>query len=557
MVSVFRENKAHLQNPLFSHYHDLSPSLQKRLAHSWAPVFCEHVFAKIDETPFAVLYCADNGRPNFPVNILLALELIKHWKDLTDEELVEQASFNFLVTYAVGLLNLGEEALSPRTLYEFRSRVYQHAITSGPDADLIFEQFTQITREFLELTGAKVDAQRMDSTFIVPNIQKAGRLALAYDVLYHAVKDCPNDSLSEDLREVVTPNFKTTLLYKTKGNGLNSRLESVLALGGKLREEVAGKPWEKQTSIELLKRFLSEQGSYDAVAKQWKAKPSGEISADSLQSAHDADATYRKKQTQSSSGYVCNIAETCNPDNLAQFITAYDVAKNITADTTLLEERLPILKEEMPELKDLYVDGGYYSPDVVKIAEQEAVALHFTDMTGGKCSEDKLPCLAFSIKDQQIIVTCPSGHAPERAAYKEKKEVLSAHFERNRCLACPLLLHCPIKIQKKEASLHVSRKKLVAEAVRATLQGEVRTEATRMRVAIEGTNSALKQGQSLGELAVRGINKARTVVGFKMIGHNFGQLLQWLRRQSAAITKAAKTIKDDVLPQAQGTFMPG
>ena len=557
MVAIFRENKAHLQNPLFSHYHDLSPSLQKRVANSWAPVFYEHVFAKIDETPFAVLYCADNGRPNFPVNISMALELIKHWKDLTDEELVEQASFNFLVTFAVGLQNLGEEALAPRTLYEFRSRIYQHAITAGPDADLIFEQFNQITREFLELTGAKVDAQRMDSTFIVSNIQKAGRLALAFDVIYHAVKDSLDESLPDELKEVLTPNFKTTLLYKTKGNGLNSRLESILALGGKLLEEAAGKPWEKQTSIDLLKRFLSEQGSYDAVEKRWKAKPSTEISADSLQSAHDADATYRKKQTQSSSGYVCNIAETCSRDNLAQFITAYEVEKNITADTTMLEECLPALKEAMPELKDLYVDGGYYSPDVVKIAEQEKVTLHFTDMTGGKCSDGKMPCIAFAIEDQKVIKSCPAGHAPDLAVYKEKEEVLSAQFDRNRCLACPMLDQCPIKIQKKVASLHVKRKKLVAEAVRATLKGEARIEATRMRVAIEGTNSALKQGQSLGELEVRGINKARTVVGFKMIGHNFGQLMHWLRRRAVAIAKAAKAIKDEVLPQAQGTFMPG
>jgi hypothetical protein len=223
----------------------------------------------------------------------------------------------------------------------------------------------------------------------------------------------------------------------------------------------------------------------------------------------------------------------------------------------MLEECLPALKEAMPELNDLYVDGGYYSPDVVKIAEQEKVTMHFTDMTGGKCSDDKLPCLAFAIKNQKIIIACPAGHAPEDATYKEKEEVLSAHFDRNRCVACPMLAQCPIKIQKKMASLHVSRKKLVAEAVRATLKGEARIEATRMRVGIEGTNSALKQGQSLGDLEVRGINKARTVVGFKMIGHNFGQLLHWLRRRAAAIAKAAKTIKDEVLPQAQGTFMPG
>jgi len=52
------------------------------------------------------LYCNDNGRPNFPVNILLSLEIIKHLFDYADKEILEQFYFNFQVLYALGIRNI-------------------------------------------------------------------------------------------------------------------------------------------------------------------------------------------------------------------------------------------------------------------------------------------------------------------------------------------------------------------------------------------------------------------------------------------------------------------
>jgi hypothetical protein len=58
-------------------------SAQEKLAKSWAPLFYEHVYTQIDESPFAVLF-KSTGAPNAPVNTLLSLEIIKHMKDITD-----------------------------------------------------------------------------------------------------------------------------------------------------------------------------------------------------------------------------------------------------------------------------------------------------------------------------------------------------------------------------------------------------------------------------------------------------------------------------------------
>jgi len=74
---LFRENNAHKQISLGESTNWMSKRIQEKLEKLWAPIYYEHVFCKIDEKPFAVLY-SDAGQPNFPVNILLSLEFINH-----------------------------------------------------------------------------------------------------------------------------------------------------------------------------------------------------------------------------------------------------------------------------------------------------------------------------------------------------------------------------------------------------------------------------------------------------------------------------------------------
>ncbi|MDH7579155.1 MAG: transposase, partial [Bacillota bacterium] len=269
---MFRENKRHLQGQLFTSYTRMDERIQKRLQNSWAPLYYEHVFCKIDEMPFAKLYCEDNGRPNFPVNILLSLEFIKHFKDYSDEELIEQFYFNYQIMYALGLRNLGEQYLAPRTLYEFRERVYNYTVANPQEEDLIFQQFEQLTDHFLKVTGLNTQEQRSDSTQIMPNIKKAGRLSLAYDVLVQAVNACPPDILPDSLKEVLHPSFKTDLLYRCKGSEIHRRLEEVLALCAQLVDTVDGCPAVRGLeAIALVRRLLTEQADFDAEQKRWKA----------------------------------------------------------------------------------------------------------------------------------------------------------------------------------------------------------------------------------------------------------------------------------------------
>ena len=98
MRTIFRENNNHLQFSILESTNWMNPSIKAKLEKSWATIFYEHVFCNIDEKPFSVLY-SDIGRPNFPVNILLSLEYIKHLKNYSDDELIDNFYFNYKEYY--------------------------------------------------------------------------------------------------------------------------------------------------------------------------------------------------------------------------------------------------------------------------------------------------------------------------------------------------------------------------------------------------------------------------------------------------------------------------
>jgi len=69
---------------------NLTKREQGMLRGSWAAAFAEHVFSRINEDRFAVLYSQDTAsRPNTPVNVVIGAMVLKQAYGLTDEEVVE------------------------------------------------------------------------------------------------------------------------------------------------------------------------------------------------------------------------------------------------------------------------------------------------------------------------------------------------------------------------------------------------------------------------------------------------------------------------------------
>lgn len=543
---MFRENHDHKQMELFNTVTEMPKNLQKRLKESWATFFYEHVFCNINEKAFACLYSEDMGRPNFPVNILVAFEILKHRHDLTDEEALDQFYFNILWRVALGTRNISQNAFGERTLYEFRERLYRHALQNPGEEDLIHTQFDKISGHLIEVMGLDTSEMRADSTQIMPNIRKAGRLSLSYDVLTQALKKCPKELLPAELLKVLEPDFKTNLLYRTKSRDIDSRLEEMLRLCLLFTELVASTPQLKScAAAALVIRFLGDHADIDPDTNEIEVKPGKDVDSDSLQSAYDPDATNRTKNGVNYSGYTANIFETCADLNQVQTLTDYILEKNNVADTTMLSERLEkVIKAH--GMEDLYVDGGYYGAEVLDKAQDKDVQMHFTDMTG-RSPTKKISVTQFQIENHKII-KCPAGHDAKRS-YTGKGGTLIAHFDREICNGCEHRNECPIQPRKKSVTIRITPKQLKAAQTRDKLKDkEQRRKFISKRAAIEGTNSVLKRAYGAGKLAVRGLHKSRVVIGFKMIAYNIRQFERWCKGEYRRYPRAKEVLSANFAP---------
>ncbi|NLI93135.1 MAG: transposase [Peptococcaceae bacterium] len=387
---MFRANHSHKQQTLSDSTQWMNAKIREKLEKSWTPIFYEHVFCKIDEEPFAVLY-GTTGKPNFPVNILLSLEYIKHMKCCSDLELLDDFYFDYLVNYAVGIRTLGEMNLAERTLYYFRERIYQYCLENPGKEDLLFGQFIKLLHDFAAKAGISLEEQRTDNTLFMSNIKKAGRMSLAYDILNKAVKAIPKEKLTDSLAKALEPDFKTDVLYRAKAQEGDSKLTLLLNLCREALLILEVQPgMQESEEVRILKRFLAEQSTTEDGSEKLIPKPKKEIPSGSLQSAYDEDATLRRKGNMSQSGYVLEISETCHKENTFQLITDYTVVPNNVSDVEILQGRLKGIRENTG-CSDMYVDGGFHSEDVHQTAAENGIEIHLTNMSGTEPTKKIFP----------------------------------------------------------------------------------------------------------------------------------------------------------------------
>ena len=545
---MFRKNRAHHQATLLDSTLWMDPGIRDKLAKSWAPIFYEHVFCQIDEQPFSVLY-SNTGAPNFPVNILVSLEYIKHIRDCNDLELVDSFHFDYLVNYALGIRTLGELNLADRTLYNFRQRVYQYSQEHPGGDDLLFGQFLRLLEGFVRVAGVHLEEQRTDTTMFMSNIKKAGRISLAFDVLTSTVSAIPEALRPETLQRLLEPAFRTDVLYRSRSQDGDTRLAKLLNL---CREAVAlleTLPAKKgvAAAIAVARRFLEEQSVVDAETGGLSARNKKEIPSGSLQSAYDADATYRHKGEVRQSGYVLSLAETCDTDNPIQLLTDYAVAPNNVNDAEILSGRLPMIKQTTG-CTDLYADGGYHSEGVNGVAAEHGVNIHLTDMTGTEPST-KMPVTAFDIDPtSKRILQCPAGHTPVHAGVG--KNQTSAHFPTNACSTCPLRSTCHSRPQRKDWVVRINLKAIRNAAIREEIHKD-RKENTSKRAAIESANAALKR-KGLRKLPVRNRIRCSVYCAYKVTAQNIKRIVRYCQGEKSGRTSrrapSVSTIQGIIIP---------
>ena len=348
-----------------------------------------------------------------------------------------------------------------------------------------------------------------DSTLVASNIRRMGRLQLLVEVLQRVWRMLTERDQAR-YGEAFAPYLKGNsgqFVYRVKGEDISSHLQQIglfmHQLLVALQEDYADDP-----IYQVLARVFAEH--YTLSGEQLQVKAAEQLSASSLQSPDDLEATYREKGGRSHRGYVANISETCDPDNAVQLITKVQVAPNNTDDAQMLAEALPNLTERT-DLETIYTDGGHGGPQADEVLSQQGVTQVQTAIRGRTPQPDKLHLSDFEIKQtdqgKPVQITCSQGqHVAVKTGSKRKRFV--AHFDEILCQACPFAQagQCPAQPGKRDRRFRLYFSQAQAQVAQRRRRSLTDKKAGQnLRTAVEATVRQIKHPFPAGKLPVRGL----------------------------------------------------
>ena len=202
-------------------------------------------------------------------------------------------------------------------MYNFRHRITKHMQDTGEN---LFDQaFEQIADEQVAAFELKTDKLRVDSTMIASNIRETTRLQLLVEVLQrtHRMLDETDQQRYAEEFEPYLKGSSGQYIYRIKGKDVAEHLQGVGELMHRLVGELSSR-YSDESTYQVLRRVFQEHFNVDESTLH--AKEGQELSASSLQSPDDWEATYRQKRGEKHRGYAANVTETCNPENDLQLI---------------------------------------------------------------------------------------------------------------------------------------------------------------------------------------------------------------------------------------------
>jgi hypothetical protein len=554
---MFRANRHHLQPALISNVNELPEKRRQRLEQSWAGTFRCEFFSRLEEEAFAVLYSDTPSRPNVPVNVLVSLDILKAGYGWSDEELYDHYLYDLQVRYAVGYDSLTEGDFELRTLYNFRRRLSQYNLEHG--TNLLAAAFVKITDQQLTTLAVRTGQQRMDSTQIASNIVIMSRLQLTVEAIQrlHRLLSTAEQAQYTELLAPYVGETAGHYVYRVKGFAASeAQLQPVGQTLYALLQALAT-DYGQTPAYQVAARLFGEQ--YRVVANDVQAKVNHEISASSLQSLDDLEATYREKNRVGYKGYVANVTETCDPENSLQLITAVQVAPNTAEDSALLAAVLPELKQRT-DLNTLHTDAAYGSPEADTVLRAAQVSLIQTAIRGRKPNPGKLHLADFAItQDAQglpLDITCPQGQAvPVTPSGKPQR--FAAEFDRAICATCPLYTtgRCPPQPDNRRRSLRLTFDQ--AEVEKSQRHRRSRAEhspSSNLRAAVESTVRSVKHPFPGGKLPVRGLFRITCLIvaAAAMTNVRRIQRYRWMTRPDAP---ERRTNRQSTPPHRQSALM--
>lgn len=329
---------------------------------AWHNLFRQQVTYQIDENCFKPLYCSNNGTPNAPIRVLLAMMVLKEAEGLSDHKLFENCRFNMLTRSAIGLLNADDIVPTESTYYLFRKRIVDYEKEHNINLlDVVFSQVTKKQCMDFDVSGKRI---RMDSKLMGSNIAWLSRyelIHLTFRLFYHEVKQMGIiDQMTISQLDNLLKLEGNKIVYMCTSDEVKSRLQQL----GMLIHSVLPLFSSIETiHYQTLKRVFDEQFKVDE-SKIVMARPKEEITAQSVQSPHDTNCTYRNKDGNQVKGYSMNLTESCDDGEVLNLIAHVDVRNASTSDLDFLEDDIKKAQEVFTaKTEHVHADGAYNSAD--------------------------------------------------------------------------------------------------------------------------------------------------------------------------------------------------
>jgi hypothetical protein len=422
--------------------------------------------------------------------------------------------------------------------------------------------FEQVTDEQLAAFELKTDQLRVDSTQIASNIRTMSRLQLLVEVLqrvHRMLNEIDRQRYAEEFAPY-TQGSSGQYTYRVKVSETGEHLRRIGELMAKLVRELSTNYGEEDT-YQILQRVFREHFAIEsdpaasltvpednAEQTHLRPKEGQELSASSLQSPDDPEATYRQKHGRDYKGYVTNLTETCDPENDLQLIVKVQTEPNNTDDAAMLAEALPDLIERT-DVDQVYTDGGYNSPAVDDLMRAHQIEQIQTAIRGRKPPRDKLGLEDFTWETnadgKPQMVTCPHGQhvpvAPGRKAHR-----FCATFQAPDCESCPWVEQCPTKRLKRKLKyvLRFSQHQ-VDLALRRQRSARARASGQDLRAAVEATVRSVKHPFGNGKVPVRGKHRVSMVMIGSALMSNLRRIHRYLVDQNRP-SKAEKVLQRPV-----------
>lgn len=517
--------KNHHQKELFDPWKFLGSKRQQKLERSWPGLFRNQILKELPVDKLAPFFRADFGRPTKELHSVLGVLVLQETHDLTDEETVDQLSFNIQWHYALNITEESDSAkyIAPKTLWTMRSLAVTHNLDT-----ILFEN---VTKKLADVFKVDTDKQRIDSIHIKSNMRRLGRINMFAKTIHKFLINLKRkhqalfDTIAQDLVGRYLTAKALRCFSKIKPSESSKTLTRVsndlfaLVQQFKGHEEVAA-----MHSYQLLERVLAEQCVVNETDGEnpVAVKAPQQIPPDALQNPSDPDATYSSHKGQ---GYQVQLMETyTDPENKEtqqkelNLITYVAVEPAHESDAKALMPALESAHQRDLAPQEVLADT-HYGGDENCCNAQHQYGVELIAPASGERKEGTVPLSEFSTAEDGTMISCPQGHEPEWVR-KKKKHRHTAAFACEHCGNCPHREACLAKPGKKYYSLHYTDRALRVAIRRAYEQTEAFKRRYRLRTGIEATMSQYDRRTGVKQLRVRGMKAVRFRATLKALSIN-------------------------------------